>query len=882
MPSNLAWGYQYGVASMKNSMRKRWAKAGLWIFGLALATLILSALLSWPLPRFFNTGIPSSSRNIENPAWRYGIAGDHLQLMYHFDLMREMIHRRIPWFHNVYEFNTGSDDERFWPSAYFFPLSAVYGVLAERIGQATAWNFTWWLSVWLSALCMWGWLRRFTRDPVAIGLGVLIALLLPFRWTSLFGGSPSGMALLWVPLTAWGVDVAVREARPWAGAWVGASLLMCFWADLQVFYFTALATPLFALLSLCAAPSLRDLPWKQWWRVLPAGLVFLGVMLAYHRWRKGLLAESLMGEGRTLEEVAIFSPARYAVLLPDRAVDETVFVGWVALIALLVGSTFLWHAARSNGQHARRRFLLYLALGGVAFITLLLAIGVHSPREGWILRQARALVPYYEMIRQPFKIYAVMTMWLGWLLAVGWSAQPGETHAWRRTRWTLAGLIALGMILEIGRPISATITLLPTRQGAYEAVQGHAHEQGTAPAHALVVPLWPGDSAETSVPIYYAHRYNLRLVNGYSPVVSTAYFTNIFRRLESVNQGRLEDAQADFLLERGIHYVLLHENRFPERVSPFPVGLTRDRLMAHPRLALLEKDGPVTAFRILAEPTDEQRTIRDVPVRFPTRVWNFSRLDDEPDIRVERETAHGGAYRVFNDHAPDFSAGPWRVAPADDLHWLLRMRGDATIRIGMQQGAEQVVWKEGLPVQTKYWQWHAVPLPALTGFEPIRFYLEHVDGTLEADVGLLLAGDWPIAPEPGEDQKILAADFFHAGHRMATTQSVRVRPNHDPDTGVLYGPKLPLAAGDYAVDWSIDTDAPAGTALGTLILHDHATGTRTRFPVYAGTPTQMTWTQPDNHVVNWIFEYARSATVDVHHAVLRRNEPVVDDEVAAP
>jgi hypothetical protein len=59
-----------------------------WIGGLVLlagATLLLFAVFSWPLPRFARQGIPSSAQNIEQPAWRSSIPGDHLQLLYHLN-----------------------------------------------------------------------------------------------------------------------------------------------------------------------------------------------------------------------------------------------------------------------------------------------------------------------------------------------------------------------------------------------------------------------------------------------------------------------------------------------------------------------------------------------------------------------------------------------------------------------------------------------------------------------------------------------------------------------------------------------------------------------------------------------------------------------------
>ncbi len=837
---------------------------------LAAGTIVLFALLSWPLPRFFGRGIPSSAQNHEQPSWRYSIPGDHLQLLYHFDLMREMLTGRIPWFHNPYEFNTGDDEERFRPGAYFFPLSGVYTVLNLMTGQALAWNLTLWLSVLLSAFFTWGWLRRFTRDPAAITLGILVALLLPFRWISLFGGSPAGMALLWIPLAAWGVDVAVRDARPWSGAWIGFAVLMCFWGDLQLFYFLVLALPLFFLISCAAGIISGSLPWKKWWRVIPSGLIFLVVAVAYHLWRKQYLTESMMAGGRSLHEVALFSPARTAVLRMGSGVDGTVFFGVVTMIALAAAAVMIISAAYKNHPRARWQALLYAVVAVVTLATIILALGTNSPRRAFLLRQARDYIPYYEMIRQPFKIYALMPMWLGWLLAVGWTAGAfGESLKQRRMRFALAALLACGMLMEINYSLSATVSLIEPRQRAYEAVRDDARDAGHRRIGAIVVPLWPGESADTSLPLYYAQLYGLRLVNGYSPVVSVEYFENVFRRLESVNQGCISAEQLDYLLESGVNYLLLHENQFPEKVSPFPVTLTRDRLMAHQRLEFLAQDGPVWAFRLLDEPRAGEIVKRVPAQRFPTRRWNFDHVRFG-DRRIEDAGAHGGAYLLLRPEDEAFTAGPWRVAADERLQWLLRVRGSGVASIGVQW-AEEPLESKMVEIESNDWEWLSVPLPELPGFAQIRFSIEMLEGVLEADTGLLLLGEWSSRLETGEERVIEAADFFHAGYSEWPSQKVVFRPQYDPDTAVLYGPVLPLDTAAYITEWRVESDAAPGTDIGRLILHDYVTGERTSFPVRGGEPVKMEWSQPHSHLVNWIFEYRRVANVEIIEVILSSN-----------
>ena len=71
-----------------------------------LITLAVWMLFSWPLPRDLFTTIPYNAANVEDAqVIRQMEPGDHLQLMYHFWLFKDMLTGHTPWFHNLYEFN---------------------------------------------------------------------------------------------------------------------------------------------------------------------------------------------------------------------------------------------------------------------------------------------------------------------------------------------------------------------------------------------------------------------------------------------------------------------------------------------------------------------------------------------------------------------------------------------------------------------------------------------------------------------------------------------------------------------------------------------------------------------------------------------------------
>ena len=78
-----------------------------------LLTLVIWAFFSWPVPKRLFSAIPISAQNVEKNHIRAMIPGDHLQLLYHFWLFSDMISGHTPFFHNLYEFNSGNDSERY-------------------------------------------------------------------------------------------------------------------------------------------------------------------------------------------------------------------------------------------------------------------------------------------------------------------------------------------------------------------------------------------------------------------------------------------------------------------------------------------------------------------------------------------------------------------------------------------------------------------------------------------------------------------------------------------------------------------------------------------------------------------------------------------------
>jgi hypothetical protein len=817
--------------------------------GTAVLSLAVFIWISWPLTNYWSEGIPSSAQNIENPSWRYMIKGDHLQLLYHFDLVRDQITGRIPPLHNIFEFNTGDDAMRFRVGSYFVPMSGVYALLSLVFGQAAAWNATMLISVWFSALFSWLWLRRFTSDGLASGIALIVIMVSPFRWISLFGGSPSGIALMWLPLLAWSIDTVARRASYAAGGWLGLSLLLLYLADIHAFYFGVLASPLFLAMSWSHVAGSASPPRiNDWLKIVPGVMVATAVIALFFWWRHQYISDSTMSGGRDEGEISKYSATASALLFGGGGKRDHMFIGVIALLLFLIAFVSLSYRA------IRLKQRLVLATSILVFVAFIigawLSLGFHGPLDGLAIKAARSWLPGYGMIRQPAKIFCVMPMLMAWMIAVGFSRNR-EGGILIPRRYVLAMVAAaVAVAAESMAKLSATICLLDRGDDVYAHVVKDAEGKGLTPVRAIAVPLWPGDSDETSVPVFYAHKHGIRLFNGYSPVVPKNYYGQV-RMLDSMNQGFFTDEQASFLLELGIHHVVVHEDMYPEKVAPFPVGLLLNRLDSHPRLSKLSQNGSIHAYEILQEPTLKEQTAASKRIQFPARRWE---VDREENMITDITASGGQFWRAGGDSFGP--ARPARIAPQADLCWWIRLRGTGRANfVTFVHGAPLA--EEMIELASTNWIWETVALPDFDAFAPVSFALRDIDG--EVDLDCIMLGTTAWSPDLPEDGLVMpAADFFHAGHTLDDGTSVKLRASHEPDSVILYGPGLPVREGDYHVSLNYSAEAPAGVVLADWIVKQG--GDEIVTPVMASNaPLTVRWTATSNLPLVIQLRYHRQA-----------------------
>ncbi len=838
-----------------------------------LVSLAVWLLFTWPLPRYLFDGIPISHHGGSSMPPHTMYAGDHLQLEYYFWLFSDMVQGNTPWFYNLYEFNTGDDEARYMPTEYYFPFSAFYTVGALLGGRAFGYNFSAFMSIWITYFFSWLLVRRYVQSDLWAGLAAVFAILFPYRWFALLGGSPTGLAMAWAPLLLWGLDRAVRDGSVRGGCWAALAVVLSYTGDLHVFFFNILLIPAWCVVAFVAGMPFEWRKTAAYRRIalglLPVCISTLAVVAYSQRIATGL-GETHMAEGRDVGEVMIFSPQRAGVFawaevpVSSQAYMGYFFVAWIALGAIGVG-----YRAYTGRDRAWRALWLTLLLLGGSVLIVLLALGPHGPPGARFFTLARNGIPHYDMIRQAGKILSVFppigAVLLGITGAALWPRH--KSHALYRA---CMGLPLALLLYDYGRRNDPPICLFEQEQPAYRAVAEDAAARGINP-HVFVVTLWPGDAHFASVYQYYTSLYRIRMVNGYTPAIDSIYFNDIFMRFQSMNQGWMTEDQADELLERSIEYLVIHEDLFPEKVSPFPIAHTITALYAHPRLSFLKQSGPVWAFRILPESRKEPNDLPKTTEFYAARHWIFENQPHESGEVRQDESASRGQYLALLAPGAASMAGVTDAPPVPEQRWLIRVRGQGTFTAQAMANAE-VVHTETVTVDQATWQWIAVPSP-LREYADVSVHLTLNEGQLDF-CSALLTGGRSIVPEPDERVVLPAAWFFHAGHLDLDTLQVHFRRRHDSAGFVFYGPKLPLPAGEYEVELHFTSDAPDRTHLGAL--HFEQLFTHTVFapvPVIAGARATSALPLLDNLPLNIMFQFAAHSDISLESVSLRRLTP---------
>ncbi len=645
---------------------RRWLLAVLAALGAALYLVAL-----WPAPAHFASCVPHSLA-AENSRVFEMAGGDHLQLIYHFELLGDYIRGVVPWFSDLWEFNTSDADRPPRPDGCYAPFALPYVALrAVGATDAFAYNAVSLLSAILGVILCFALARRCGAGRRGALLAAAIAGCVPYRWVTLATGSPTGFGMGIVPAVALGLDIALRDGRARGGAIAGVSLLLLWMSDLHCFFFSTLAIPLWVATSLIIGPrggATSPRPARLLRAMLPFALCCVAVVLAVRLTGSGYAGTNVEA-GRTLDSVMRHSPKWSSLIRPDPAgvLPGHLHVGLAlpilgALVTIVFG-TVAMRGGLARRSHAgnppcRRMAFAGLLLALAIVLSFLVSVGTNGPFRGLPILLLRAAVPRFNMIRQPVKVLCLLptlcAAFFGLCLAI-------LCRLRRPPRLAPALSLAIAAIVAIDARLGTVVGVdrLVGENAAYAAAVGAARARGQTP-RAIVLPIFRGDAVLNAPYLYWARISRLRMLNGYTAVWSYDYEENIASRFRTMEEGDLSDDQVAGLRAMGVNSVIVHEDLLAcLRSLAFPGGATLRRMLANPRLRFLAVDRGVWSFELL--PDDEKAAVAPFA----------------PSVETALRHRHydGGK-----------GSGAQKIRSAAEIHtdgygWLVRASAGATLKI---------------------------------------------------------------------------------------------------------------------------------------------------------------------------------------------------------
>ncbi|KIX14754.1 hypothetical protein X474_06325 [Dethiosulfatarculus sandiegensis] len=584
--------------------------------------------------------------------------------------------------------------------------------------------------------------------------------------------------------------------------------------------------------------------------VLPALIGFgagLAVAASYlMHVRASIFVPSIAGKGRSLHEVLLYAPNSWDLfqrLNPDN--ERLVYLGFVLIVLALAGlAPLLSNKPKKPGK-------LVLA-GSLAFLGSVLCLGPNL--TGFPLyKLLYNYFPFFKYPRVPGRYVMVAFVFLGLLAAGSLSGlRAWLDHKGRSKVALMLPILVLALIgLEYYSPKPVGLALFNADNKVYARISQELPENKVV----LELPVWPGDSHQSSAYEYTVTRTQKPMVNGYSPVVAKEYVEKVFWPLFGADLGEITQQRAELLKRLKVGLVTFHDDAliYSGKISAFPPRLAEKRLAASPWLEPLEKDGVISLFRVREDPlpgkdpdsiTSPVNTVwyaRNLPLNTGRRVLDpdasgYNLLMREGPLFKEGKLipkpGAGGnitSARPGRDK-PDFMAfGPFRAFPGGEYAARFRLKAGPASP-GVEIARLEVVTDKGqtiiaqrplvageLPADT----WGDVILPfelkSVTDLEFRVFYT----GRAALDFNLVNVGfaDQKQGPRQVEAEDLLRQTAWVVSDPKASKgEAVLAKNNFHPPLYVSHGPYFIFEEGKFKADFYLRLAEKTQTDAEVLLL----------------------------------------------------------------
>jgi hypothetical protein len=477
--------------------------------------------------------------------------------------------------------------------------------------------------------------------PLTVVLWLACAALIDRFTASGFAAARNGAARIFLPLLV--LPIGAAAGTPSGKVWVAAAGLAAAGIGLR--------------LLLRAGGSRPEFPWRRivaacaW---TGAGIGVATALLLSHRAKN--IVSSIAGKGRGLGEVLLFSsPAERLFVMAGDGREQFILLGagLVALAALGLGATLRRTPPADSGRRA--------LCGLLGLLGALLAVGP-TMRAFPLYETLYLHVPYFNYPRVPSRLVPFAIMFLGVLACDGladlYARLPERGKLLRPAVFAGAALLLL-VPFHSFRPMGLTL---------FPPLEAFARQVRAEPAHGgrdlvLELPLWPGDSHQSSAYEYDVSLTRRPMVNGYSPLVSTDYLKQVVAPLSPLNLGQLGEVEAKTLRDARVNIVTFHDDAmiYTAKVSPFPPRLAEKRLAASGWLDPIGRDGKISLFRLRDAPLPAGRP-ESITSPVAAVLYAFSL---SPQVGKRGWDPAAGGYFLQTDPGSDGVPVPFKGAPGN-------------------------------------------------------------------------------------------------------------------------------------------------------------------------------------------------------------------------
>jgi len=531
---------------------------------LILLGLPLFILFSWPLAKYFKTGIPYSfSRPGVSQKLRFN---DHLQTYaYLWELGENIKNKRNPFFH-YHEFCLAKNKK-------CFPLQ-ISGLIHRALGgfaylitknAANGYNFLVFLSFPLTLICTFAFLNQvILNNRLVNALFSIIFTIVPFRLAQLYCGH-------WNAFTAFAIPLFYYSFLkfPQKPVYLLLGLYAALAVDIHTLYYIALFLPFIFLIS-----------WQKRRSKISVFLVYLLLLVLPGICNKIALSSqsTRFGRPRTFEEIGVYAVTFDDFFKRSNPLEQHIYLG-LPLLAL-VGLVFLanFFLSSINKRKKGPAFISTICLLALFFSSAMMI----GSKKNILFNLFYHYLPFFNLSRTPARLFYIFYLAFLAFASNEIKVLLGQIKAKFAQKLVLFVILLFSLLTIIDFKLinkNIGIDILPKLNFDLQSEKF------------LAVPLVESGHFIGSVYEYFFTQANGRLVNGYSPIAREE-INKLIKETKSLNYGNFAEKQCQLLKKLEIRNIVVFKNElgFKEYLPDVDSEITLTKLGKNQYLKLVSSD----------------------------------------------------------------------------------------------------------------------------------------------------------------------------------------------------------------------------------------------------------------------------------------------------